>query len=298
MKTETWVIIAILVLGVAVYQGWIDLGAKEVPTPQENIPSDMQSTVTLKFLDDLATTTTNVNAEWIAFNGDGTYFASGTAGTDGLDTFTGIIDSRYTVYAYNSSSNGYLAKKVDISTGNKPRVTKTIKLVKRSGVENKNFIDPVDLNANISLSAGETQMVRFQYKANVSNAAVGKPAIVLDANGTSVIEDIAVVTSGYSEVDCPDRLSPSATGRKLYCFQRDSDLLASEGLEQVDFSIKAKSGGGVGTSDWIEGYVIDEALWLEPGYETIDDIHFGFEDKDDNDVGAGDSGTDKVYFSD
>lgn len=309
-KSNTWIYIILAIVAVFLLMGG-DIGGlfgdEAEPTEKTTLPSSKQIEWTLKFQDDLATSTTNVNATWYAFGSDGTYKDSGEAGTDGSDTFTGNVETSYTLYAYNpmGESTGYLAKKVTLPASTDASDTKVIKLIKRSGIDNKNFVDPVDLDANISGVKGSTEEIRFQYQANVSNAGYRNPTIVLESNGTSVIDDIvytseagASESSTYKSVTCPDRLSPSVAAHKLRCFQRQEPIYTSDGLIQVDFQVQFSDTTTAGNQDWIEGWVIDEAMWLTPGYETVDDVNFGFEDRDDSDVGAADSTKDKIYFSD
>ncbi len=304
-----WILIA-LAVGYFLYSsGYLRLGQQPQPPagqPQV-VPSDLQTTVNFKFKDELATTETNVPANWICFNGDGTYFDSGTAGTDGTDSMTAMVNSNYDCYAYVSNSSGWLAKKFTVTTGNKPQTSVTMNLVKRSSLQLSDVDDPVDLNDNITAATGTTDTFRVKWKANASNAASHLPVIVIETNSSGTgVEDVTVAGTdnkgvGYKEIDCPDRLSVTYSGNKLYCFQREEDVYSTDGLILTEFSIKIDDSTDPGDSSWINVTLIDTGIYLKPDYTDISGVLFGQEDDNDNDVASADElaeRTDMVYFND
>jgi len=291
-----WIVIALVVLYFAFQAGWFERAA-----PEEVIPSDKQTTVDLSFKDELATTETTVNAVWYLFNGDGSFFKSGTA-TSGLDSVTAEVLTSYDLWAYTTGESGFVAKKTSFNTGSRSRMPITVTLTKRSGFEVSDINDPIDLDQNISGTTGATEEVRILYKANVSNAG-NTPIVVLETNSTSTgVEDITMTKADnaggkYSEITCPDRLTPRATSTKLYCFERDKIIYASDGIIVSYASIKFDDTTDPGDNSFLYGKVIDKAMYLEPGYTTIAGIKFAAEDDADADVGAGDSAEDSIQFA-
>ncbi len=304
-----WIAVVLIAIYFAYSAGYIG-GPADDGVDDELVPSDLQCDLILKFKDELSTTDTNVNASYIMFNGDGTFFDSGEAGDDGKDTVTARVNTDYDIWAYNKlgESSGYLAKKFSANCGNKPKHTVTTKLVLRGGLTLSAMDDPVDLNQNISGTAGATEEFRAKWKVNVSNSGVRKPIIVYETNGTrTVIEDITITKADsaggkYTEIPCPGRKDPSLVEHTLYCFQRDSDAYATDGTI-ITYAVVKIGSTAPGDLSWIQGQLIDTALYLEPGYSTIDGIKFGAEDEQENLLGGADTDlsqqkTSKTHFSD
>jgi len=299
-----WIAVILIAIYFAYSGGYLGGPAPE-DEGDEIFPSDLQCDLILKFKDALATTDTDVNASYIIFNGDGTFFDSNIdgVGSDGKDTVTVRVNSDYDIWAYNKlgESSGYLAKNFSANCGNNPKHTITTKLIKRAGLELSSMDDPIDLDHNITGSAGATEEFRAKWKANVSNAGAGKPMIIFEANGTkTVVEDMSISKADsaggkYSKVTCPGRIDPTLVEHTLYCFQRDRDALATDGTILTYATVKF---GSTAPNDesWIEAVLIDNALWLEPGYDNIDGVNFGVEDDQENSLGCHDSGKYRIEF--
>lgn len=299
-----WVVI-ILAVGFLLYQQGVFAPAEKVK--EADLPSDLQTTVELSFKDALATTETNAGSVlWYLFNGDGSFYDSGTAAS-GAASVTTRVNRDYTLYGYTTTEGGYIAKKTEFNTGSDPKKSLTIKMIKRSGLEVSALDDPIDLNQNISGTLGATEEVRVKWKCNVSNAGSMAPILVLETNGTAYgVEDVTMTktdTGGgkWTKITCPDRKSPSATNQKLYCFKRDTYAYASDGVIISYVSIKFDDTVTVGGGDsaaYLQAQLIDTGMYLESGYDSLSGVLFGAEDDADADVGAGDSATSKSYFSD
>jgi hypothetical protein len=264
-------------------------------------PSDLKSTVALSFKDDLATSETVVNASWYAFNGNGLYFASGTASA-GASTLYANVDSHYDIWAYKSGgeSVGYLPKKFTVTTTNKPNQAETIRLVKLGGLTPSNWFNEA-LNSNATVgTAGTTEGLKLRWKSNVSNAGTMNPIILLETNGTTYVETISVTGDNkggtYSVVACPDRKTASVTGHQIKCFQRNSIAYAADGLISTDVNLKFAA-TAPDDSAWLQATMLDTSMYLNPGYSSISDVMFGGEDGSDTDVGASDSATLRTYFN-
>jgi hypothetical protein len=301
-----WVVIVLVVGFLLFQQGFFE--TPEAPPSGgdggQALPSDLQTTITMSFKDELATSETAVSsALWYAFNGDGTYFNSGTA-SSGTATLTGNVQSTYDIWAYTTGESGYIAKKTTINTGNKPNIAKTISLIKRGGLEITATDDPIDLDQNITGSAGATEEFRVKWKVNVSNAASLAPIMLLETNDTShCIEDVTISTAdnkggSWTEITCPDRTAASVVGHKLYCFKRDKMAYATDGTLITSVMIKFDSTTSCGDEDWIQAQLADTGMYLEAGYDSISGVKFDAENDANSDVGAGDSNTKKTHFND
>ena len=264
-------------------------------------PSDLKSTVGLSFKDDLATTETVVNATWYAFNGNGLYYASGTA-SNGASTLYANVDSHYDIWAYKSGgeSVGYIPKKFSITTTNKPNQAETIRLVKLGGLTPSNWFNEALNNNATTGTAGTTEGLKLRWKSNVSNAGTMNPIILLETNGTTYVETISVTGDNkggtYSLVTCPSRKSPTVTGHQQVCYQRNSMAYAADGLISTDVVLKFAA-TAPDDSAWLMATLLDTGLYLNPGYSSINDVLFGAEDGSDADVGASDSATLRTYFN-
>jgi len=293
-----WIVVILLGVYFAYSAGYI--GGPSVPdVDDDNVPSDLQCSLILKFKDALATTDTNVNASYIIFNGDGTFYDEllTGVGTDGKDTATVRVNTDYDIWAFNQGvqSIGFLAKEFSVNCGNDPKHTVTTKLVKRSTAHVLGLDDPVDLDQNITGAAGATEEFRVKWNANVSNAGVKDPYLVIDANGTStVLEDLVIAKADsaggkWSEVTCPGRINPFDSEHKLYCWKRDKQALSTEGVIITYVSALIGSAGPDDDS-WMRATMADTAIWFEPGYDNINGVNFGAENDQESDVGAVDGG--------
>lgn len=299
-----WVAIALVVVFL-LYRGGVFEGEEAID--KVVLPSDLQTDVSLTCKDELATTETLVNCSYIVFNGDGTYYDKNTegVGSDGTDTFTARVDRSYDMWVYHdgAESVGYIAKKVSFSTGSEPKKPVTVTLVKRGGLEVSALDDPIDLDTNLTGTAGATEEFRVKWKVNVSNSGVHDPILRIEVNGTrTVVEDLTITKADsaggkWDEITCPGRLDPALAEQKLYCFKRDKDAYSADGVILTYVSMIIGS-SGAGSTSTIKGMLVDSCIWLEPGYTTISGINFGAEDHTEADVGITDSWTYAMDYSD
>jgi hypothetical protein len=265
------------------------------------IPSDLTTTITLNTKDALATTSTNANIDYFVFKKkSGEFYKEGTT-SSGSDSFDVQALGSYRLLAYNDTSAtsgaGYLPEEIEFKANDKEASVKTInmKLNKVGGLEVVDFRDPVDLNNNISYTAGSTQSFQILYKCNVSNAAILNPIIVLEGNRTGIDSDgVKTSTSGYEEVDCPNRLSLTDSANKFWCFEYDGTVTSASGIQTVDGTIKfddTNDPGHSATGPHMTVYMIDQQQIKEPDYVTegYDSFYIDAEDTDDSDVGCVDS---------
>ena len=287
-----WVVVA-LVGGFLLFQGGFFDGKEPVVPGVPSVgPSDQQTTFDLAFKDELATTETAVSsALWYAFKAsDGAYVNSGTA-SSGTSSFTTNYGEDYDIWSYTTGYAGYIAKKTRVSAS-AAKVPVTITLIKRGGLDVVGVDDPIDLDANLTGTAGATEEFRAKWKVNVSNAGSLDPFFYFETNSTSTgVEDLTISKADsaggtYTEIDCPSRLTQTSTKEVFYCFQRDKMALSTDGVIITYATVLIDGTTAPGDNDVIRVRMGDSGMYLEPGYTNIAGILFGFEDDANAMVGA------------
>lgn len=295
-NNNTLMVLLLVVAGVFAYnQGWLNFGGQG--DVADNLPSDLKTTITLNTGDELATSATNANVSYYVFSSDGAYLREGTTSA-GTASFDVPVNGNYALILYaDTGSTDYIAKEVSFSTTD-GKATKTINvdLMKESAATINDVRDPLDLDSNITRTAGSTVSFDILYSATTSNAALNKPIIVVQVNETTVDE---VSVSGYSLVDCPRRLSVS-TGTTLYCFASSAVVKSSDGIQtaKANMLLNGVTAPAAGSTATIT--VIDSGIYRESNYKTAGKSAFkyGAENPvDRTNVGAADSSTDTIVFN-
>lgn len=282
-----WLIVGVIAV-FAWQSGWLNFGSDNAKSPI--VPSDLTTTVTLNTGDMLATSATNTNVSYYVFSSDGAYLKEGTTGASGTASFTVPVNGVYSMILYaDGATTDYLAQEVSFNT-NDGSATKTINvdLIKESTVDISSLRDPVDLDNNITRTAGSTVSFDILYSVNTSNAAINKPIIVATANQTAVD---SVSISGYSVVDCPRRLSVSS-GYELWCFASSAQIKSSDGVQTAKASALLNAVSAPVNGSNISVTIIDQGIYRESAYKTLGKSAFkyGAENPSDRtDVGAKDS---------
>ena len=309
MANKDFATIAIIVLlAAAVYLVWQSSQGTDIP--DNLIPSDLKTTVTLNTYDALATTPTAADVQYYIFKSNGEFYKTGETGSDGQDSVDLQYGGDYDLIAYNESNawsstgGGYIPVETSFQADSGEGSIKTInmKLYKVGGMTVTDVLDPVDLNSNISRTAGSTESVNVLWKVNVSNTAIYRPVLVVDYNQTGIESDgIKVSSAGWTETDCPHRLT-TGSGRVKACFIYDDDdhvVLSSDGIQTIRTTIQIDDSTAVGTTSHAEYQIIDTMMYREPDYVTAGKSAFlyGQEDSADSDVGAGDSDDQRIEFN-
>jgi len=286
-----------LIVGVAVYfvissgalTGMFSSGDSVV----DKYPSDMTTTITLNTGDELATSATAANVSYYVFTASGDYLKEGTT-SSGTASFDVPAGGEYKMIVfYDEGGTDYLPVVKTFSTdGTDPtkRAVQTVNidLKKESAASISSVRDPIDLNSNITVTAGNAIDFDVLIKAATAHAAVRKPIILVDVN-SSEWQDVAI--GGLSEVSCPDRLSVSS-GHKFYCFQSSNIISSDSGVVMFSGTLYADSVNSALSGSKVGFKVIDEGIYLEPNYKTLgfSGFKYGPENtNDDSDVGAADS---------
>jgi len=297
-KNNVWLIVAVVAV-IAVMSGWISLPSfgdndRDI---EELYPSTLKTSMTLNTGDKLATSATDTNVSYYVFDDAGNYLKEGTtsSGTASFDVPSGV--NNYKILVWDDTSGtaewDYLAEEIIFSTdGSDPtkRAEQTINvdLYRESNVTLKAVRDPIDLNANVSATAGSTVAFEVLYQTEISNAAANKPVIMVDVNTTEV-ETVSI--SGLTSTPCPDRIATDG-GRKFYCFEDNKILLSSEGIQSVSGTFKVASAVTPSTTSEVVFRIIDSGMYRESDYKTAGYSAFkkGTENPVTNaDIGARDS---------
>jgi len=301
-------IATLVIIGLFAFSAYMIYQSSQTGVDTEGLaPADLTTSITINALDALATTPTAVDAQYYIFKSDGTFYKEGETGSDGQDTVDVQWGGSYKLIIYNesnvwgSSGGGYIPEMTTFEANNEAGSIKTINVAlnKVGGLEISDVRDPVDLNGNISYSAGSTQGWELLYKVNVSNAAIYHPVLVVDYNQTGIDSDgVKVATEGWTKITCPHRLT-SASGRIKTCFEYNGIVTSAMGLQKISGSIKFDDTNSPGTGSVAEFKLIDTMMYREPDYKIAGEKAFlyGQEDTQDNDVGAGDSWSDVLGFA-
>lgn len=286
---NAWLIIVLIIGGVLLFQY---MGKTPTTTTTGSVlepyPSTLKTTLTLNTKDALAPTDVNANVTCYIFNkADNSYVTSVTTatGTADVDVNWG---KTYTLLCYIDSGTKYypVEKEVTVTDGSS-KVTVNLGLNKASNATISSVVDPVDLNANITSSAGSQVNFEVWYKPTVASSMVNKPVILVNANQTSVTD---VYLSGLSKVTCPTRLT-TTSGTKNLCFQ-DVSLKTADGLRKVSGSVLFSASVTPASTDGLTFTVIDTQAYADPNYATVGRTAFkeGTENPNDySNVGATDS---------
>jgi len=292
-KDNTFLIVILGIAAVLVFSGVVDIPGFGGDDGADDIfPSDLKTTVTLNTGDELATTATNANVSYYVFDSEGNYLKEGTTSA-GTASFSVPVDASYSMWVYDDTSAtaalDYLPVLVDFSSGSQATKTVNVDLKKESNVTINTVQDPVDLNANVSATAGGTSNFDILISAETSNAAANKPVVRLEYNSTNIE---TTNCPSLSEVTCPDRLSPDATENDM-CYVLDKVVKSSDGIQTISCNLKFDATNGA-ASDAVEITVMDTGIYRESDYKTkgISAFKFGTENPSNNaNIGAGDSAT-------
>jgi len=269
-KILVWVLVAVVaLLALGIINVDKIFGGDNEDDAKDLYPSTLTTTITLNTGDALATSATQTTVKYYVFTASGNYLKEGTT-SSGTASFTVPTAGNYKLIAYyDEAGTDYLPMEVSFSTdGSNPegRAVQTVNmdLYKESNATISAVRDPVDLDTNITASAGASVDFDVLLKATTAYAALNKPVIVVDVN-SSEWQDVSMST--LSEVTCPSRLT-SGSQREKYCFQYNSPVLSSEGIQMFSGNLVADSANAPVSNSQVNITVIDAGLYIEPNYKT------------------------------
>lgn len=270
-----------------------------------NCPSSGTTTLTLNVQDALASTATNIDAEYYIFSNN-KLFKEGATGTDGTVDVSLTCGSDYKILLVNTTtgSNGAYPKVLDyqarVATDSLNANLDTVGTVKILGIENPS--DPAR-NSNVSIGAGSAVNFDLKFAVNSTEDAINRPTILCQANSSS-IKSISINTfsDGTKVVSSsiPKRLSPTS-GYQYFSFEYPGILSQAQGVRIASGVVTALGTVSPVTNDKMTCIVVDNAMWKKASYKTAASIDDGFtismENTESNsDVGAADSAPNYLYF--
>lgn len=271
--------------------GWLgdssapDMGDDEpVLTNSANCPSDGTSTFTLNVQDELASTATNLDAEYFVFNGN-KLIKEGATGSDGTVDVDVACGKDYKLLLTNTTAGtgaGLYSKVLDM----KARIsedTLNARLVRVGSARILGIENPADPSgtANATLNPGGVANFQLKFSSNFSNRGYNQPIILCQTN-TSLIQKVALGSfSDGTEVKTvskiPNRISASV-GHQYYAWEYPKMLKPTDGVIVASGSITALSGAALGEIQVssMSCILADQATWKMPDYKTAETIEAGF----------------------
>lgn len=286
---------------VALALGWISIPSGIFSSGDDGVselyPSDLKTTITLNTGDALSTTATATTVNYYVFDSAGKYLKEGTT-SSGTASFTVPTGGNYKMIIYYDATAGggtsdYLPQVVEFSTdGDNPEgralQTVNVDLYKESAATINSLRDPVDLDSNITASAGAAVHFDVLISATTAYAALNKPVVLMTVN-SSAWQDIDM--NSLSSVDCPDRVS-TVSGYQDYCFKYDSMLTSGEGIKMFTGTLYADAALAPASNSKLNATILDTGMYIEPDYKTkgFEAFKYGTENPLNNaEVGAADS---------
>lgn len=283
-------------------------GKSSTPNEQLNTndcPSDGTTTFTIYSPDQLASTATDVIAEYYIFDGD-TLYKSGvtSSGSASVDVTCG---KEYKAIALNSTAglSGAYATEF-VLNAKTAKQTETVQLVQVGGAKILGIENPADpaRNANISLTAGTTKNFDLKFAANVTEKGYNRPVIMCQVNITSIKSvSIGSFSDGSSVVPVvalPKRVSATAN-YQYYAWEYPKMLNPSIGVITASGSITSQSSITPSSTDTMSCKLVDQATWKKSTYKSAS-MASGFVTGAENtetlaDVGGPDSATATIAFN-
>jgi hypothetical protein len=311
-----WIAIALVVAYVANFNGFQGtvngwFGGSDKVNPQQTLvtdtcPTDGITTYTLNVQDALASTATNVNAEYYVFNGN-KLIKEGTTGTDGTVNIDVACGKDYKLLLLNTTNAlGYYSATVDLS----PRIAQdTINAeltaygtAKILGIENP--ADP-QRAGNTTLGAGAVKNFDLKFVANQTEKGYNQPILLCQVN-VSAIQSVSIGsfsdgTPVTSVAVLPKRVT-AAAGYVYYAWEYNKMLTPVMGVITASGSITALSSATPLGTDAMTCKLVDQATWKSSSYKTAASIAEGFKTGPENtenlqDVGAYDSNSVNFQFA-
>jgi len=255
--------------------------------PTQQADDDSVASIYLKANDALASDQPSyVNVSYEVTDSSGLVVAEGT--TDTSTGFAQINDldenTEYTVRMYDDDNSGddyYLSERT-VTTGES--VTRQVLSLDKEGSASTDIFETSgtsDDDDTIAVNQGATETFDVEVTENTQNAIFQQPALVVKTNDTDVVTELEV--SGSTAESVPDRLSSY------------DDLYDTGTQEIVDFgsetyTVQVTRGEQASADATVDVEVIDMASFKNDAGEWT----MGYEDSNENDVGAGDATTDTV----
>lgn len=286
---------------------WMGKTATETGTEENllttNCPSDGVTTFQLYTPDKLASTATDVVAEYYIYDGN-QLVKSGTtsSGSASIDLTCG---KDYQGVALNTTaSSGAYAETFEVKARS-AKQSATVPLVQFGGAKILGIENPADPSriANISIAAGATKQFDIKFAANVTEKGYAKPLIMCQVNISSIksvnIGSFSDGTKVTTVTALPKRVAASAN-YQYYAWEYPKILDPSGPVVTASGSIAAQASVTPSTADSMSCKLVDQATFKMSDFKSLG-LTAGFITSAENtetlaDIGAADSSAASLYF--
>ena len=294
--------IVLVVAVIFVYtQGWFDFILQPTPpitppiTPVSKCPSSGLTEVTLNTQEALASTATNAEVDYYAYD-NGVLVKSGstTTGTVSFDLECGV-NKKYTMLVLNETIlHGFYPQTVTIDATTSQDVH-NLKMYQYGEVNIANVGSSTDPTGddNISVGTGKNCGFTVTFSNNESASGYNKPIIMCMVN-VSAVTDVSMDDLTEVASKRPIRLS-AITNHQYYAFEYSEMLKSTDAAVKVSGKIKFSDSMGIssGVTNNMSCIVIDQATFKVAEYKTLS-LSEGFLESAENtetldDIGAPDS---------
>jgi len=296
-------LVAIYTMNIAGVQDFLKPSVPIVPVVGR-CPSSGLTEVTLNTQEALASTATNANVTYFAFDGS-TLVKNGETGTDGTVSFDLAcgVGKTYQLLVFNDkTTTGYYPKTVTVDASG-PIDIQNMKVYEHGAVDIASIVSSTDPTGNGSIKGGTGKVCGYTitFSENESASAFNKPLIVCHVNSTSVID---MTMSGVTEVPTkkPTRLT-SVSGHQYYVFEYDKLLKSTDGAVKLSGALQFSASASILATDTnnMSCIVIDQATYKVSEYKTMS-LSEGFLEAAENretvaDIGALDATAEELSFN-
>lgn len=266
------------------------------PVGESKCPSSGLTEVTLNVQEALASTATNKNVNYYAFD-DGTLVKDGETGADGTVSFDlgCAANKKYTILILNeTAASGCYPETVTIDASG-PISVHNIEVYEFGQAKLSNVgssVDPAETH-NVSGGAGKTCGIVLTFANNESVSGYNKPLIMCQANTTAVTN---IIWNGATEADekAPVRVSASS-GFAYWTYEIPRMIKSTEGAIKLTGTIEFAASKSPKASSNMTCKIVDQATFKVAAYKTLS-LEEGFLEAAENtetraEIGATDSET-------
>ncbi len=265
-------------------------------------PSSGLTEITLNTQEALASTATNANVAYYAFD-NGVLVKEGSTGTDGTVSFDlgCAVGQKYTVLVLNETvQTGFYPKTITVDASG-PTDVHNMKLYEFGGITIANLgssVDPAEV-ANVSGGVGKTCGIILTFAVNETASGYNKPLIMCQAN-ISTVSNIHFNGVTRADAKAPVRVS-SYTGWSYWTFELDRMLESTEGAVKLTGTIEFGASAPVNAkANNLSCVIVDQSTFKVAEYKTLS-LSDGFLEAAENtetraEIGAPDSDLQQMFI--
>jgi len=276
----TLALIGVVVLGLAVVGGIGPFSAASGPGAAGG-DDDSVASLYLKAEDALASqANTYANVSYEIEGPDGVIVAEGETDTSSgfaqISNLDENTDYAVRMYDDDGTDDDFYFSEQTVTTNE--GVKRIVQDVQKEGSATTEVFETAGDNDDdtIPVSQGATETFDVEVKENTQNAVFRQPALVVKTNDTAAVPELEVSGSTASEV--PDRLS---TYNDLF----DTGTAEIVDFNKEEYTVQVTRGESNSDTATVDVAVVDLAHYKNDAGNWVE----GYEDSDDNDVGAEDA---------